>query len=64
MLRLAFKTDNASFGETLPELRDESASILRTIADQIASGRQEAIIRDVYGNRVGDWELETPDYLR
>lgn len=53
---LTFDTGNAAFCED--GLRDESARILRRVAERLADGETEGLCMDANGNRVGSWRLD------
>lgn len=54
MFKLEFDTDNDAFGN---DPSNETASILRELADVIASGHRSGVARDRNGNTVGTFEL-------
>lgn len=58
MFNLIIATGNAAF-EDMP--REEVARILRSVADQLESGREGGFTRDINGNSVGTWNLEEGD---
>ncbi len=41
--------------------RDEVTRILREVADGVAQGRDDGVIRDVNGDKVGSWEMNLPE---
>lgn len=56
MFVLKMRTANAAFteyGDPAPEV----ARLLRATADRVEAGHDEGRLRDVNGNRVGEWEL-------
>lgn len=56
---LEFETDNAAFADD--NARAECARILRKVAAQIESGSDGENIRDVNGNRIGEWSADLPE---
>jgi hypothetical protein len=61
MFKLTIKTDNASFGDTDAELREEVARLLRQLAEDMINEPHitAATLRDYYGNSVGEWHLRS-----
>jgi hypothetical protein len=57
-MKLEFETDNAAFDE-YPA--GEASQILKEVADRIVSGDLSGDIRDVNGNKIGHYELETEE---
>ncbi len=57
-LKMEFETDNAAFDE-YPA--GETSRILHEIADLVVSGDLSGDIRDVNGNKMGHYELETEE---
>lgn len=56
MFRIEFKTDNAAFDDG--NRAQEIARILRDeIAFQVRHGALGGIVRDINGNRVGQWSI-------
>ena len=56
-LILKMQMDNAAFGESNMEALQESARILREIADDMESGNPCGRCRDVNGNTIGEWTV-------
>lgn len=54
MFTVKFDTENAAFEEN-PE--EETASVLRRIADDVRNGATEGVARDSNGNTIGRWSL-------
>lgn len=53
-----FDTGNAAFdGGNGP---GEAARILRNVAYRIEQGETDGVMRDINGNRVGDWSIVYP----
>jgi hypothetical protein len=69
---LTINTDNAAFGETPEEMREETARILRQVADRMSTnevysslryGDFYETVRDLNGNDVGRAAFkDTPTY--
>jgi hypothetical protein len=57
MFKLKFNTVNDAFlnGNYAKEI----ARILADVAAKVASGQRDGIIRDINGNKVGEWEALT-----
>lgn len=55
--KLTIETDNAAFQDGEPAF--EVARILREVADAMENGTNEGPVRDVNGNRVGTFTLDT-----
>lgn len=55
--KIEFATDNAAFEE---DASQETAHILREIADKIMEGQINGSIRDTNGNRIGSYNLVHP----
>ncbi|MCW1844150.1 hypothetical protein [Prosthecomicrobium hirschii] len=55
---LDIETENAAFGETDQERRDEVARILIETANKIKAGAWHGAARDANGNRVGSFGTE------
>ena len=61
MFRLStIRTDNAAFQDG-DDGAGELARILRAIADSVENGNREGTARDVNGNNVGRWSLDTAE---
>jgi hypothetical protein len=59
LFRITFKIDNAEFEENG---RDETiANVLERVAEQIRRGVSGGIVRDVNGNRIGDYGVKLAD---
>lgn len=56
MLTVKIKTNNAAFSE---DSAAECARILREIAGKLENGSSDQTVRDVNGNRVGEFKLTT-----
>lgn len=56
--RLSFDMSNAAFDECP---FGEAAAVLRAIAAKLESGHCGGPIRDVNGNRIGQWEAPEPE---
>lgn len=56
--KLEFEGGDAAFCEAP---REEVARILREVATAVDSGRDGGSVRDINGNRVGEWWLEIED---
>ena len=56
MFKMSFKTGNDAFTDS--NLFDESARILRKIANDIERGNDSGNCRDYNGNKVGEWSLK------
>lgn len=55
--KVEFDTDNAAFADD--DGPTEVAVILRHIANVVESGtRDEGVVRDVFGNTVGEWKWD------
>lgn len=50
-----FATDNAAFDD---EPASEIARILRDVAGKIEAGQFENVIRDLNGNKIGNWLIK------
>ena len=57
MLTVKIGTDNAAFGETEQEKREELSRILVGLADKLRGGGEPGVLYDTNGNRVGFAEL-------
>jgi len=61
MFTLEIRTENAAFGETDEDRREELSRLLRQTADRLLSGmlsgRLDGALTDSNGNRVGAWNL-------
>ncbi len=55
MLTVSFNTDNDAF---TPYVTNESARILREIADMLEAKHINGVARDYNGNIVGAWALQ------
>ena len=55
MFELKFETANAAFEEGALEF--EVSRILQVVEHQVAQGFTGGYVRDVNGNRVGEWSL-------
>ena len=55
MFSLKLKTDNAAFSDGNKSY--EISRILREIADKIEDGNTEGSIRDINGNRIGEFKI-------
>jgi len=53
-MKIEFDTDNAAFEE---DLAGEVDRILRHVAHEVRVGLTTGHVRDVNGNRVGEWSL-------
>jgi hypothetical protein len=61
MFRLStIRTDNAAFQDG-DDGAAEVARILRDIADRIENGSREGSARDINGNNVGGWSLDSDE---
>lgn len=59
---IEFDTNNSAFDNSDGlHGRAEIARILRNIADKVEEGRVDGSIRDINGNRVGNWKLNDND---
>ncbi len=58
---ITIETDNAAFGESSQDRREEVARILHIVAGKLTSGQDDGSTFDGNGNRVGSFELEQPD---
>lgn len=61
---LTIETGNAAFGEDEYERDVEIARILRTLAERFDDGvadLTQGAVRDVNGNRVGEWNYANPE---
>lgn len=54
-MKIEFTTDNASFEND--GLKAEARRILADIASRVEIGQREGSIRDLNGNRIGQWEV-------
>jgi hypothetical protein len=54
---LEFSMDNAAFGENEIERNAEARRILKDVSGQLLAGDRGGI-RDVNGNRIGEWSIE------
>ena len=52
--KLEFETDNEAFSDS-----KEIDRILRTVADRVSLYWKKGTIRDINGNKVGYWTMET-----
>lgn len=58
MFTLKIETDNAAFGDgNITDERYELARILREVAKRLESGEDSGAVRDVNGNKVGQFSL-------
>ena len=57
--QLEFDTGNAAFEDD--NLRPEIARILGEIAEHVEGGYVEGVIRDINGNKVGNWSMDEPE---
>ena len=57
MVVIKFDTSNASFGEG--NLENEIVRILGEIAEQVQEGNKCRSIRDINGNRIGTFVIES-----
>jgi hypothetical protein len=55
--KLKIKTGNAAFAEDGNDGKNEVARILREIADSLESGFDAHTVRDINGNKVGEWSI-------
>ncbi|WP_189553094.1 hypothetical protein [Mesorhizobium sp. M8A.F.Ca.ET.021.01.1.1] len=55
MFKMEFETDNDAFRET-PVTQVEN--IFAEVADAIAHGKAEGVVRDDNGNTIGHWKWE------
>lgn len=55
--KLKFKMDNAAFGDNEIDRNTEARRILADVGKQLLAGDRGSI-RDVNGNRIGEWEIE------
>jgi hypothetical protein len=61
MFKLEIRTANVAFDEEEGNAGPELARILRELADRVEGGvptGDNASVRDVNGNRVGEWSYE------
>ncbi len=58
MVKIHFDTDNASFGETEEERREEIAKTLESLARKIRNGYDAGLVMDTNGNRIGSFSIE------
>jgi hypothetical protein len=58
VLRVEVRTDNSAFA---PDAGQETARILRTLADRVEQGDTEGILRDGNGANVGGFGTEETD---
>jgi hypothetical protein len=56
---LRFTIDNAAFSGDA--MRPEIARILRAAAVGVLDGRNDAVVRDMNGNRIGSWCIDIDD---
>jgi hypothetical protein len=54
MLRVKIETDNAAFAG---DGEQEVARLLRIVAERVADGQLDGVIRDINGNRCGEFDL-------
>lgn len=55
MFTLQFDTENAAFIEAPVTEIDR---ILRDVALKVADGREDGVVYDANGNRIGEWSFE------
>lgn len=58
-IKIEFDQGNAAFEGELLYL--ETARILRGIADEIERKYVEGYVRDINGNRIGQWSMDDPE---
>lgn len=57
--QIRFKLTGAAFED---ENRiEETARILRGIAERIDAGRDSGTVHDINGNRIGEWSMDDPE---
>lgn len=65
LVSIRIETDNAAF---LPHPEDESARLIRRVANMIEQSEYSGTLHDYNGNLVGEWSVhsdnETPGYGR
>jgi hypothetical protein len=54
MFEVKFSTENAAFGEDRAE---EICRILKEVEAKVKAGYEDGSIRDINGNRIGQWEI-------
>ena len=58
MLTIKIQTDNAAFGGH-PDSVDEINRILLELTGRLADGQLDGTLRDISGNRVGEFHLDS-----
>jgi hypothetical protein len=60
---IEFDTNNSAFDDRQPGNggRGEIARILRLIGALVEDGHIEGLIRDINGNRIGNWKMNDND---